>query len=527
MKTNAAITTRTSHNGNLAAVRRAVLRSGGTVRSQTYDGLLRLKDLNIKDPGQSTVMSYQHSYDLTNNLVSKLITTATAPQTLSYTYDTLDRLTAANDSTGTQPNEAYSYDPVANRLSQGATGSTQATLSYAYNANNQLLNVSNGATGTPQTLSYTYDANGNTISQSDSGGSTSSPQARNYVYDTNDRLVEVRDGSSALIAVYSYDPFGRRLSKDTGTKKIYYLYNEEGLIAEADASGQLTKSYGYAPQSSFTTNPLWMKSGNGSTGSAQAYYTYQNDHLGTPQKLLTQSGQTVWSATYDSYGNATIDPAYTIVNNLRNPGQYYDTETGLHYNWMRYYDPRAVGGGRYLTSDPIGLRGGINLYTYVGGNPVKWKDAYGLYVEGFYDQCSGHLFLHDTDSNEMISGEFESGGKPWGAPAAAGTYAILNHNDPDFFRLDPLDARPYDDINSSSGQKFIRLHKPGNTTGCVAATDKENWAQIRDFIRNTKTKRIVTGKSQVTIPRTSIIYKEVPDNFTEYGQIFVISCGMK
>ena len=246
------------------------------------------------------------------------------------------------------------------------------------NTNNQLLSVSNGATGTPQTLSYTYDANGNTTNQTDGlTGSQTANHNRTYGYDTSDRLVEVRDGSNALIAVYSYDPFGRRLSKDTGTKKIYYLYNEEGLIAEADASGQLTKSYGYAPQSSFTTNPLWMKSGNGSIGSTQAYYTYQNDHLGTPQKLLTQSGQTVWSATYDSYGNATIDPAYTIVNNLRNPGQYADQETGLHYNWNRYYDPRAVGGGRYITSDPIGLRGGINMYTYVEGNPTNDIDPTG------------------------------------------------------------------------------------------------------------------------------------------------------
>ena len=357
---------------------------GGTVRSQTFDGLLRLKDLNVKDPGQSQVMSYQYRYDATNNIVAK----ATEAGTTNYSYDTLDRLTGANytaatgatatlqaGSTGSpQGNEAYSYDPVANRLTQGAAGSPQVILSYTYNENNQLLSAG-GSTGSP-TVSYSYDANGNTVSQSDSNGSTSSPQARNYVYDTSDRLVEVRDGNNALIAVYSYDPFGRRLSKDTGTRKTFFLYNEEGLIAEADASGQLTKSYGYAPGSTYMTNPLWMKSGNGLTGSAQAYYAYQNDHLGTPQKLLTQSGQTVWSATYDAFGNATIDAAYTIVNNLRNPGQYYDAETNLHYNWMRYYDPKS---GRYWTSDPIGLYGGINLYVYGYSNSMMFYDPYGLF----------------------------------------------------------------------------------------------------------------------------------------------------
>ena len=92
-------------------------------------------------------------------------------------------------------------------------------------------------------------------------------------------------------------------------------------------------------------------------------------------KLLNQSGVTVWSATYDAFGRATVDAASTVTNNFRYPGQYYDAETGLHYNWMRYYDPNI---GRYVTSDPIGLRGGINEYTYVNGNTLRWIDPNGL-----------------------------------------------------------------------------------------------------------------------------------------------------
>ena len=60
---------------------------------------------------------------------------------------------------------------------------------------------------------------------------------------------------------------------------------------------------------------------------------------------------------------------------FRSPGQYYDAETGLHYNWNRYYDPDT---GRYLSPDPIGLEGGLNLYAYVENDPVNWVDMFGL-----------------------------------------------------------------------------------------------------------------------------------------------------
>jgi RHS repeat-associated protein len=71
----------------------------------------------------------------------------------------------------------------------------------------------------------------------------------------------------------------------------------------------------------------------------------------------------------------------SVEINLRFAGQYYDSETGLHYNYHRYYDPST---GRYLTADPIGSAGGINLYNYVGGNPVNMVDPFGLYA--WYDE---------------------------------------------------------------------------------------------------------------------------------------------
>jgi len=352
-------------NSYLWTVPSQITLPGGTVRTLQYDGLLRLKTLAVKDPGQSQVMNYQYGYDLTGNIVSK----ATEQGTTNYSYDTLDHLTGATytNQTGTpQANESYTYDPLANRVT-GSNANVQGT-SHSYNANNQLTQAGS--------IRYTYDENGNTLSQTDA---TNAANTRSYVYDTDNRLTEVHDASNAIVATYRYDPFGRRVSKtlNNGSQSntTYYFYSAEGLIAEADSNGQLTKSYGYAPGSTFTTNPLWMKVPASGTQTAATYYTYQNDHLGTPMKLLNQSGVTVWSATYDAFGRATVDPASTVSNNLRFPGQYYDAETGMHYNWMRFYDPTT---GRYVTSDPVGLRGGINEYGYVDGNPLSFTDPEGL-----------------------------------------------------------------------------------------------------------------------------------------------------
>ncbi len=99
------------------------------------------------------------------------------------------------------------------------------------------------------------------------------------------------------------------------------------------------------------------------------------DHLGTPQKITDSSGTVVWAADYKPFGEATIITS-TITNNLRFPGQYYDSETGLNYNYFRDYNLMI---GRYVEVDTIGIRKGMNhLYVYVGNNPLVWTDPRGL-----------------------------------------------------------------------------------------------------------------------------------------------------
>ncbi len=178
-------------------------------------------------------------------------------------------------------------------------------------------------------------------------------------------------GSKALIIIestYYYDPFGRRLWKEVAGIRTYFVYADEGLVAEVDAAGNVIKSYGYKPGSTWTTDPLFMKVEG-------QYYFYQNDHLGTPQKLTAVNGAVMWSAKYSSFGEGDVDLSSTITNNLRFPGQYFDQETGFNYNYFRYYNYSI---GRYFRPDPIGFDGGINLYVYVLNNPVNWTDELGL-----------------------------------------------------------------------------------------------------------------------------------------------------
>jgi len=107
----------------------------------------------------------------------------------------------------------------------------------------------------------------------------------------------------------------------------------------------------------------------------EAAYYFHNDHLGTPQLLTNDSQAIAWKAAYTAFGQA-VPSIQTVENPFRFPGQYYDQETGLHYNYHRYYDPMT---GRYVTPDPIGLWGGINLFVYVKNNPVRFKDPRGLF----------------------------------------------------------------------------------------------------------------------------------------------------
>jgi RHS repeat-associated protein len=251
-------------------------------------------------------------------------------------------------------------------------------LTYGYDANGNItsiLDAINPPGGEPAepTGVYSYEQGSNVLAAitgsssatfvSDLNGNTTSENNRVYGYDLLNRLITVTDNGNQ-IAVYTYNAMNHRMQKVTGVGTTIFHYDPKGhLIAETNQSGQTLVEYIYLGD-----QPLAMI-----RSTEQAYY-YHNDHLGTPRVLTDGSGNVVWKALYAPFGAATITTA-NFENKIRFPGQYCDTETGLHYNWNRYYDPKT---GRYVTPDPIGLEGGINLYSYVEGNPINKTDPLGL-----------------------------------------------------------------------------------------------------------------------------------------------------
>jgi len=218
---------------------------------------------------------------------------------------------------------------------------------------------------TSATESFSYDQNGNTTQKK------TGEEITGYTYNSADRLerVQLPDGSTAT---YTYDPFGRRIKKDVAGEVTYYVYADEGLVGEYDAAGGMKKTYGWKPGGIWGADPVFMTEDG-------AYYYYQNDHLGTPQKLTDASGNVVWSAEYTAFGQAAVDPASAVENNLRFPGQYFDEETNLHYNWQRYYSPET---GRYIQVDPLGFGAkDENLYRYVFNAPTVLSDFIGLEID--------------------------------------------------------------------------------------------------------------------------------------------------
>ncbi|MGO4417084.1 RHS repeat-associated core domain-containing protein, partial [Cupriavidus sp. KB_39] len=175
----------------------------------------------------------------------------------------------------------------------------------------------------------------------------------------------VKSSSAHGVTLYGWD--GDQLAWESRPdRSTHYVYEPGTFVPLAQAVRHdaiaLHRQPDYAGDYDIDEDPLWTEDIAPQPFDAIAWY--QCDHLGTPQELTDEAGEIAWSAQYQAWGAAreVISEAARkagIANPLRFQGQYYDQETGLHYNRHRYYDPVS---GRYVSKDPIGLEGGINAY---------------------------------------------------------------------------------------------------------------------------------------------------------------------
>ncbi|MDM0031355.1 RHS repeat-associated core domain-containing protein [Variovorax sp. J22P271] len=197
----------------------------------------------------------------------------------------------------------------------------------------------------------------------------------------------------------TYDPLGRRIGKAScavvppnysagrgwrpaeiariNSERGYGMttFGWDGDALAWECSARALVHYLYEPGASFVPMVQLRREARGNQWGPQRLAWYQCGHLGTPMELTDDKGKIVWEGDYKAFGKAKATSFDGFTNNIRFQGQYFDEETGMHYNRYRYYNP---GAGRYISKDPIGLNGGSNQFGYVGGNPLSYTDPTGL-----------------------------------------------------------------------------------------------------------------------------------------------------
>ena len=348
-------------------------------------------DSNLGNSTYGNGLQDNRAYDLQGRLIHQSLINSgnIAIDERTYRYDPNSNV--INLDTNYEDN-AYQYDKrdrlISDQIDQTITSVTDSIFNYDLN-DNRLSQSRNDDDNFDGDTLYSYQNNSNRLLLEDTIDltETQAPTAldRRMVYNDVGRLFQVFD-QEQLVAEYIYNDQGQRIRKTIFTNTLpteitIYHYNQQGLlITETDENGSLKRDYIWSGHN----QPLAQI--DHQSGSDNIVYLH-NDHLMTNRLATNQSQTIVWRWEGEAFGAtpAEQDPdgdSNLAVVNLRFPGQYFDSESSLHYNWNRYYDPTL---GRYITSDPIGLDGGLNTYGYVSQNPERYIDPEGL-VEWTGDQ---------------------------------------------------------------------------------------------------------------------------------------------
>lgn len=270
---------------------------------------------------------------------------------VDYGYDAAEQLLRA-----TRPGRsghAYQYDEGGNILS-ARVGTMQEDCDLGLG--NRLLRRGS--------RSFVYDQAGRQSKRIEGEADPLTGKAREWTFrwDALDQLREVTSPEGHTWS-YKYDPMGRRIAKEGPGASQEFYWDRDTVIQ--DRSGK------NPPRSwildAHTFKPLGQYR-------QRKFLPIVVDHLGTPREMLDADGKVIWSAVHGPWGEVEDEKGPENRPPIRFQGQWLDEESGLHYNRFRYYDP---GLGRFISPDPIGIKGGLNIYRYAP-NPINWIDPMGL-----------------------------------------------------------------------------------------------------------------------------------------------------
>jgi RHS repeat-associated protein len=331
-----------AQDGGIASVSNAVF-----AEFQSRDLLGRVTGIVCRTASGGTAATFRYRYDASGLVTQTVSSVSGSAATNACAYDALGRLVSESiTQSGTNALTRFSYDPAGNRLTAG-------TNAYAYS-----LNRLDGVL---------YDAAGNVTSMVSRAGVRLA-----LTWNTLGQLVSVST-NGAFAESYAYDPLGRRVSTTDASGTTRHLYDGDQCAADTDASGNPLRVYTWGPGvDSLLAVTVY------SSGATNSYYAVK-DRLGSVRALVDSQGQFVQSYTYDAWGNPLSNSSTLELSNF--PflfhGGAYSAATGLYQFRARWYSPEL---GRWLSPDPIGLEGGLNLYEFCGNNPVNYRDPSGLWV---------------------------------------------------------------------------------------------------------------------------------------------------
>ena len=346
-------------NGRLAAV----TNSSGFVVQYAHDIMDRVTNISWRTTSGATLGGFAYEYDALGRITSRSHTLGDLPQPSpmsqssqkAYAYDDFDRLASDGD-------VAYTYDAAGNRMTRTEDGET---ITYTLGAGDRLASYGRAASTMPPHLgAYTHDAAGN-VTRIERDGRPTLDLTWNSLY----QLVSVST-NGVFAESYTYDALSRRVSTTTLERTTRHIYdNNWQVIADIDEQGNIIASYVWGEG----IDKLLAVTVGGST-----YYAL-TDIQGTVWGYVDSQNNVVARWQYDAWGNVLsecVAPSAAALATLRYrfQGREWSAATGLINFRMRWYDAET---GKWLSKDPIGLSGGLNLYAFCEGDPVNYRDPDG------------------------------------------------------------------------------------------------------------------------------------------------------